>query len=57
MGILRKLSFLFHVDSLWTDYADQDNADYKGIMLPYVANVFNELKYLKALQLCLAALP
>lgn len=42
MGILRKLTFLFHVDSVWTDYTGQDIADYKGIMLSCVANVFND---------------
>lgn len=37
-------TFPLHVDSDWTDYTDQDITDYKGSMLPYVANVFNELK-------------
>lgn len=36
MGILRKHTFLFHIDSEWTDYTGQDIADYKGIMLSYV---------------------
>lgn len=53
MGILRKLSFLFlfHIDSVWTDYTGQDIADYKGITLSYGASVFNELIYVEALQL------
>lgn len=42
MGISRKLSFLFHIDSVWTDCTDRDIADYKGLMLPYVVNDFNE---------------
>lgn len=38
-------SFPLHVDSDWTDYTDHDIMDYRGSMLSYVANVFNELKY------------